>query len=123
MLAGFGSGKSLRSCAWLPLAKANTLFWTFLLISILSYIAALFGMDMITYDLSLPADHPYNLAVVENFGALDDAMFTLMQLFTFDSIGTIYRPLIQQRPLLFFYFMTVLLVLSIALMNLVTAIM
>lgn len=102
---------------------ANTLFWTFLLISILSYIAALFGMDMITYDLSLPADHPYNLAVVENFGALDDAMFTLMQLFTFDSIGTIYRPLIQQRPLLFFYFMTVLLVLSIALMNLVTAIM
>ncbi|CAE7561606.1 unnamed protein product, partial [Symbiodinium microadriaticum] len=80
-------------------------------------------MDMITYDLSLPADHPYNLAVVENFGALDDAMFTLMQLFTFDSIGTIYRPLIQQRPLLFFYFMTVLLVLSIALMNLVTAIM
>ncbi|CAE6972823.1 pdxT [Symbiodinium natans] len=102
---------------------ANTLFWTFLLISILSYIAALFGMDMITYDLALPPDHPYNIAVLENFGALDDAMFTLMQLFTFDSIASIYRPLIRQRPLLFFYFMTVLLVLSIALMNLVTAIM
>ncbi len=65
--------------------QANTLFWTFLLMSILSYIGALFGwqpqctpetndmeqqgflsqlrMDLCDYDLSLPPDHPYNLAV------------------------------------------------------------
>ncbi|CAJ1387670.1 unnamed protein product [Effrenium voratum] len=102
---------------------ANTLFWTFLLMSILSYIAALFGMDLCDYDPTLPLDHPYNVAALENFRGLDDAMFSLMQLFTFDSIASIYRPLIQHKPYLFLYFMMVLLVLSIALMNLVTAIM
>ena len=102
---------------------ANTLFWTFLLMSILSYIGALFGMDLCDYDLSLPPDHPYNLAASEYFRGLDNSVFTLVQLFTFDSIAAIYRPLVQHRPWLFFYFMAVLLVLSIALMNLVTAIM
>lgn len=102
---------------------ANTLFWTFLLMSILSYIGALFGMDLCDYDLSLPPDHPYNVAALEYFRGLDNSVFTLVQLFTFDSIAAIYRPLVQHRPWLFFYFMAVLLVLSIALMNLVTAIM
>lgn len=102
---------------------SNTLFWTFLLMSILSYIGALFGMDLCDYDLSLPPDHPYNVAALEYFRGLDNSVFTLVQLFTFDSIAAIYRPLVQHRPWLFFYFMAVLLVLSIALMNLVTAIM
>ena len=43
--------------------KAQTLFWTFVLCSILSYIGALFGMDLCDYDLSLPPEHPYNMAV------------------------------------------------------------
>lgn len=80
-------------------------------------------MDLCDYDLSLPPDHPYNVAALEYFRGLDNSVFTLVQLFTFDSIAAIYRPLVQHRPWLFFYFMAVLLVLSIALMNLVTAIM
>ncbi|CAE8670299.1 unnamed protein product [Polarella glacialis] len=101
----------------------NTLLWTFLLVMILIYIFAVIGMEFITVDADLPLDHPYNIAAADNFGDIGDAIMTLLQCFSFDSIGGIYRPLIRQRALLFFYFMSVLLLLSVALMNLVTALM
>lgn len=40
-----------------------------------------------------------------------------------DSIGAIYKPIIRRRFALLLYFISVLLLLSIALMNLVTAVM
>ena len=146
-------------------------------------------MDLCDYDLSLPPDHPYNVAVgrlvqlwicvgpkyppkiqgressrlgcaawgLGIFSHLGQFRFHLgaalyfrqhlgcqwcplvwnsLELFVRKrvlcgqlvhvpllGIAAIYRPLVQHRPWLFFYFMAVLLVLSIALMNLVTAIM
>jgi len=50
-----------------------TLSWTFLLLSILIYVFAIFGMNFITVDLQLPLDHPYNIAAYENFRELPDA--------------------------------------------------
>eukprot|EP00933_Yihiella_yeosuensis_P004341 TRINITY_DN10870_c1_g1_i3.p1 TRINITY_DN10870_c1_g1~~TRINITY_DN10870_c1_g1_i3.p1 ORF type:complete len:586 (-),score=124.87 TRINITY_DN10870_c1_g1_i3:184-1941(-) len=103
--------------------SVGTLLWTFLLIMILIYILAIVGMEFIALDESLPLDHPYNQTVLDNFRDFGDAIMTLLQVFSFDSIGGIYRPLIKQNMILFFYFMGTMLILSIALMNLVTAVM
>mmetsp|Transcript_34762 Transcript_34762/g.63255 ORF Transcript_34762/g.63255 Transcript_34762/m.63255 type:complete len:649 (+) Transcript_34762:31-1977(+) len=105
------------------MSSVMTLSWTFLLLSILIYVFAIFGMYLITVDLDLPLDHPYNVAANDNFRELPDACLMLLQFFSWDSISSVYRPLIQHKFHLFFYFMSVLLLLSIALMNLVTAIM
>jgi len=105
------------------LYSVNTLLWTTLLTTILIYIFAIIGLELITVDLNLPLDHPYNVAALENFRDLSDASMMLLQCFSWDSISAVYRPLIKQRFQLFFYFITVLLVMSIALMNLVTTIM
>ncbi|CAE8729803.1 unnamed protein product [Polarella glacialis] len=103
--------------------SVNTLLWTFLLVMILMYILSIVGMEFITVDQDLPPDHPYNIAAADNFGDFGDALLTLLQLFTLDSIASIYRPLIRHKVYLFFYFIGVILLLSIALMNLVTAVM
>eukprot|EP00440_Ansanella_granifera_P020052 gb/GFBE01021786.1/.p1 GENE.gb/GFBE01021786.1/~~gb/GFBE01021786.1/.p1 ORF type:complete len:562 (+),score=152.34 gb/GFBE01021786.1/:1-1686(+) len=105
------------------LHSVGTLLWTFLLVIILMYIGAVIGMEFIKVDETLPIDHPYNVAAQDNFQNFLDAMMTLLQIFSFDSIGGIYRPLIKHRMLVFLYFMAVMLLLSIALMNLVTAVM
>lgn len=99
-----------------------TLFWTFVMILTLIFIFAVLGMELIQVDLSLPTDHPYNIAAM-NFRTLLDSSLILLQCFCWDSISSVYRPLIKHRLHLFLYFMGVQLVLAIALMNLVTAIM
>jgi len=104
--------------------SVGTLLWTFLLVMVLICVFAIFGMELIKVDQALPLDHPYNVAAADNFRSFLDAILTLLQLFSFDSIGGIYRPLIKhQGPLIFIYFIGVMLLLSIALMNLVTAVM
>lgn len=59
----------------------------------------------------------------ENFEHFGDAMLTLFQCFTLDSAGEVYRPLITHNPTLIAYFMTVILIMAVSLMNLVTAVM
>ncbi|CAE8616748.1 unnamed protein product, partial [Polarella glacialis] len=101
----------------------TTLLWTFLLITILMFIFGLFGLELIRHDDKLDLGHPYNVAVFTYFGDVFEAVMTMMQCLSYDTIGSIYRPLINHNPWLFFYFWTVLLILSVALMNLITAIM
>lgn len=101
----------------------GTLLWTFLLIFILMYVGAIVGMELIQPDETLQLDHPYNKAASDNFSDFIDASLTLLQIFSLDSIGAIYKPIIKHKFFMLVYFMSVLLLLSIALMNLVTAVM
>eukprot|EP00434_Breviolum_minutum_P035935 symbB.v1.2.031823.t1/scaffold3737.1/size52626/3 len=116
------------------LHSVSTLLWTFLMVMILVYGFAIVGIETIHVDLSLPLDHPYNIAALfflkacpeprtENFESFSDAMLSLFQCFTLDSSGEIYRPLISHNPALIAYFMTVILIMAVSLMNLVTAVM
>ncbi|CAE7232821.1 CACNA1H, partial [Symbiodinium natans] len=105
------------------LHSVMTLFWTFVMIINLVFIFAVLGMELISVDLTLPLDHPFNIAAERNFRSLLDASLILLQCFCWDSISGVYRPLIKHRLELFLYFMGVQLILAIALMNLVTAIM
>eukprot|EP00913_Durusdinium_trenchii_P014936 g14010.t1 len=101
----------------------GTILWTFLLVMLLMYIAAVTGMELIKVDTDLPVNHPYNAAAAACFRDTMDAILTLLQVFSFDSIGGIYKPLAKQNWFCFVYFILAMLILSIALMNLVTAVM
>mmetsp|Transcript_54803 Transcript_54803/g.123126 ORF Transcript_54803/g.123126 Transcript_54803/m.123126 type:complete len:306 (+) Transcript_54803:4364-5281(+) len=98
-----------------------TLVWTFILLFILLFTFAVSGMELIVE--SDERSDTYNSIVRTNFGDLWETCLTLMQVVTLDSAGPIYRPLIAERPLLALYFLFFILLVSIALMNLVTAIM
>eukprot|EP00931_Biecheleriopsis_adriatica_P032535 TRINITY_DN18982_c0_g1_i1.p1 TRINITY_DN18982_c0_g1~~TRINITY_DN18982_c0_g1_i1.p1 ORF type:complete len:623 (-),score=132.90 TRINITY_DN18982_c0_g1_i1:156-2024(-) len=101
----------------------NTLLWTFLLVTVLQYVFAVTGMETIQVMPELPLDDPYNIAVMDNFHDVLDCMLFQLQTFSFDSAGSVYRPLAKQQPLTIVYFVVTFLLMSIALMNLVTAVM
>jgi len=65
----------------------------------------------------------YNDVVETNYSNLGDAMLTHLQFLTLDGIGAIYVPLIRNRPELAVYVLSFIMLVSIALMSLVTAIM
>ena len=46
------------------------------------------GRRFIAVDAELPEDHPYNVAARENFSSFGDAVITLLQMFSMDSIGS-----------------------------------
>mmetsp|Transcript_90715 Transcript_90715/g.234233 ORF Transcript_90715/g.234233 Transcript_90715/m.234233 type:complete len:580 (-) Transcript_90715:70-1809(-) len=107
-----------------------TLVWVLILISILLYVFAIVGMEFLHHDHETGGDlsarerrDMYNENVDRNFGNLGYTMLTLLQGLTLDSVGSIYRPIVLWRPWLLAYFISFILLVSIALMNLVTAIM
>merc|ERR1719375_2120977 len=65
----------------------------------------------------------YDVTARDSFGSLAQALMTLLQALTLDSIAGIYRPLITERPELSIYFVCFILLAAIAMMNLVTGIM
>merc|ERR1712224_692638 len=56
------------------------------------------------------------------FTNLQVAMLTLIQFVFMDSAGAIYTPLVLRDPSLLLYFVAIMLIVSISLMNLVTAV-
>jgi len=104
------------------LSSAMPLFWTMILIMVFLYVFAVTGMEVITQDPNGSWGESYKKAAL-NFSTVGNAIMTLMQLLTLDSVGQIYRPIINAKPYLSIYFMTFFLVASMALLNLVTALM
>eukprot|EP00931_Biecheleriopsis_adriatica_P000311 TRINITY_DN10032_c0_g1_i1.p1 TRINITY_DN10032_c0_g1~~TRINITY_DN10032_c0_g1_i1.p1 ORF type:complete len:704 (+),score=134.05 TRINITY_DN10032_c0_g1_i1:44-2155(+) len=101
----------------------NTLCWTFVMLGIMGYILALFGLELIELDWNLPLDHPFNVRVLAYFRNVGDAIMLITQLFGYDAAADAIRPLVKHQTGLLLYFAVVILSTSIALMNLVTAIM
>ncbi|CAE7512133.1 Cacna1h [Symbiodinium natans] len=62
-----------------------------------------------------------NEVLREHFSSLGIAMITLTQFITMDSISAVYFPLIKLQPVVFLYFAILILIVSISVMNLVTA--
>jgi len=65
----------------------------------------------------------YRVDVEKYFPSLPLTMLTLLQFVCMDSIGSIYRPLIQENPSLAVYFVAIILIVAVVFMNIVTAVL
>jgi len=105
------------------LNSGQVLLATFSLLVLAIYIAACIGVEIITKDATLVNNPQVSSIVSNSFGSLRVTMLTLLQFLTLDSIYQIYIPLVIEKPGLMLYFLAIILILPITLMNLVTAVL
>mmetsp|Transcript_5903 Transcript_5903/g.10541 ORF Transcript_5903/g.10541 Transcript_5903/m.10541 type:complete len:561 (-) Transcript_5903:23-1705(-) len=104
------------------LNSAGTILYTCMLISLMLYITACLAVELITKPHMNSGDEFMEGMVKLHWSSIPEIMLTLVQFVTFDSIGSIYAPMIKRDPKLLIIFIPFLLIVSIALMNLVTAV-
>jgi len=93
-----------------------------LLTTLFLYLLACLGIELITKSESVMqtvTEHD----LVTNFESISMIMLTLVQFVTLDSCAGIYFPPINNHPVLVMYFFPVVLIVSISLMNLFTAVL
>lgn len=102
---------------------AGTIASTLTLLAVTLYVFSVLGVEMIARNETLQADEETRLITRKHFGSIPATLMTLTQFVTMDSIAAIYTPIITAAPGLAVYFLSALVVISIALMNLVTAVL
>jgi voltage-gated sodium channel len=100
----------------------NTMFSVVVLMMISIYLFACLGVDLISQSEILAEDQSTRRIVEKKFSSVGGIMLTLMQFADADSIAAVYAPLCMRQPLLALYFGAVWLILTVSLMNVVTAI-
>lgn len=105
------------------LYSCGTMLWTCTLVTATLYVFACCAVELITKDEILREDPDVKPIIEHNFRNIPVAMLSLLQFVTCDSIHQIYWELVVKQPLFIFYFVPLLLIVAIALMNLVTAIL
>mmetsp|Transcript_41187 Transcript_41187/g.76570 ORF Transcript_41187/g.76570 Transcript_41187/m.76570 type:complete len:531 (-) Transcript_41187:204-1796(-) len=103
------------------LNAGQTIMSTTFLILVSLFVFACVAMELIAKDRTLLDRDITKQIVNENFNTIFHTMWTLMQFVTLDSVAAIYFPLIEVRPYLSFFFLPLVVIVSIGLMNLVTA--
>lgn len=106
-----GFSKSLR-----------TMLSVCLLVLVVVFVFACMGCETLNTSERLWDNDATREIVSARFGNLPMAILTLMQFANSDSISAIYVPICEEEPLFVFYFLALWLVVTVALMNLVTAI-
>ena len=105
------------------LGSINTIFFTFIILALLVYVFACVAIELITKAPLRGNDSDFDQLVDLYFKDMWTSMMTLTQFVNLDSIGDIYKQLIPFNyvvyTLIFFGFI---LIVSVALMNLVTAV-
>jgi len=102
---------------------------TFALLLLSVYVFACIGLELITKSEDLQSDPDLAMIIDKQFGTLFHAMITLARFISFDSTAAIYEPFLWRDPYSFHglallvYLVTISMVVSISLMNLVTAIL
>merc|ERR1719201_1597183 len=104
------------------LKACETVLLTCGIICLFLYIFACVALDLIAKDHLREQDPEFDYTIQRYFPDLFTSIISLTQFVTQDSIVLIYRPLVLKRRWIIFYFAFVVLVLSVSLMNLVTAI-
>lgn len=105
------------------LTAGQTMLSTTVLILLALFIFGCVALEFITKDQRLSAHPETGPIVTDFFSSLPRAILTLTQFVTLDSIAAVYYPLIVQKPMLILYFGPILFIVSIGLMNLITAVL
>eukprot|EP00929_Paragymnodinium_shiwhaense_P002739 TRINITY_DN10301_c0_g5_i1.p1 TRINITY_DN10301_c0_g5~~TRINITY_DN10301_c0_g5_i1.p1 ORF type:complete len:728 (+),score=104.32 TRINITY_DN10301_c0_g5_i1:95-2278(+) len=108
------------------LNSANMMISVLIVLSIIVYVFACIGVDLVGGHrlLSNPdADGEFVEMAEAHFANLFSAMLTILSFLVFDSVRQIYWPLVSQDPTLLVYFLAVIFTVGIVLANLVTAVM
>merc|ERR1719210_1050068 len=99
------------------------MFSTAFLLTLAIYVYAVVGTEIITKDIVLRSHSEEVADIINNdFCSLWATMLTLFRFVTLDSVSSLYTPLIKAKPPLILYFVSILLLISISLMNLVMAV-
>jgi len=107
------------------LGSASIILNTVLLLMLIVYVFSIVGVEVIgmkDYPDSTEADRVVRAIACEYFPSLPATMLTLLQFVCLDTVAAIYRPLILYNGRLLVYFLLVILVIPISLMNLVTGV-
>jgi len=126
VMRSFRSFKLVKSTWRLVYGLVNsleTMLSTALLLGFVIYIFGILGVDLISNNESLKNQDAETKRIVEyNFSSLGMTMVTLTQFIAMDSVAAIYVPLIKADDFLGFYFLGLVAVVSVCVMNLVTAV-
>eukprot|EP00812_Abedinium_dasypus_P009850 NODE_350_length_1643_cov_576.584383.p1 GENE.NODE_350_length_1643_cov_576.584383~~NODE_350_length_1643_cov_576.584383.p1 ORF type:complete len:503 (+),score=168.32 NODE_350_length_1643_cov_576.584383:151-1509(+) len=126
--------RMIRALRMLPLLKASwrmvsglleswgTMVSMLVLLTLALYLFACLGLEVITKSESVQVTLQEH-GLVAHFDSIITIMLTLTQFVTLDSCASIYYPIIKNHPELVFYFFPVIVIVSISLMNLVTAVL
>mmetsp|Transcript_18420 Transcript_18420/g.47210 ORF Transcript_18420/g.47210 Transcript_18420/m.47210 type:complete len:553 (+) Transcript_18420:82-1740(+) len=101
-------------------AALSTLLWAIVILIVVIYTFAICGMELMLHDPFFVDDA--SLQVHHFFGTMPKAMLTLLQFTTLDTWAAFVRPVVMKSGWMCWYFGLFMGVSSIAIMNLVTAI-
>jgi hypothetical protein len=100
----------------------RTVLSAVILMVIVVYIFACIGIELITKNTTLLEDSTTAALIQTHFPSLQVSMLSLLQFTNSDSIASLYMPLVVKASYLSFYFGSLWLILTITLMNLITAV-
>jgi len=104
------------------LGSAGTIGYTMGLIAVIVYMFACMAGELITKKLRDSEDKDVAAIVEMHFSTLPVTMLSLLQFVSIDGIADIYFPLVKADPVLMLFFLPFILIVSVSLMNLVTAV-
>lgn len=111
------------------LASAKMVIYTLILLVIILYMFAAVGIEVIRLDPTYTSgkdaiqEPEYREAVNRYFPTLPEALLTLVQFIAVDDVNQIYRPLIKYRVWLVGYFLSLILVVAVVVMNIIIAVL
>ncbi|CAE7463750.1 Catsper1 [Symbiodinium natans] len=103
------------------LTAGQTIVSTTTLLLVSLFVFSCIAVELIAKDNELLLNEQTRSIVEKNFFGIHRSLMTLFQFVTLDSVAGVYFPLIVAKPYLAFFFLPVLIIVSVGLMNLVTA--
>lgn len=103
----------------------TVMLYTMLVTFAVLYCFSVLAIELITKHSMNTGDNPdteFQLHVEAYFSSVSGTMLTLVQFVTLDQLSEVYRPLCEKDPWLSLYFLLLLMIVSIILTNLVTAV-
>merc|ERR1719321_1712559 len=98
------------------------MIYIMVLLLIILYVFACMGVEIFTKNTKLREDPIFDHYVEKYWADLSVSMLTLIQFVNLDGIGAIYTPMVLSEPSTGIFFISFMLIVSICLMNLVTAV-